>query len=48
MIEKEYAPLTNKEIEQAFQYGSARELSQTLVILALYDVERMRGTQSGK
>jgi hypothetical protein len=39
MIEKEYAPLTNKEIEQSFKHGSARDISQTLVTLALHDVD---------
>lgn len=29
----------NKEIEQAFQYGNTRDISQTLVTLALYDTD---------
>jgi hypothetical protein len=33
----EPAPLTNEEIEQAFQHGNTSEISETLVALALYD-----------
>ena len=36
MQEKEYSPLTNEEIQHAFQHGTASEISQTLVTLALY------------
>jgi len=39
MIEKEYVPLTNREIEQTFQHGNTRDISQTLVTLALYDAD---------
>ncbi len=36
MPEKDYAPFTNEEIQQAFQSGDPGEISQTLVTLALY------------
>jgi hypothetical protein len=39
MIEKEYAPLTNEEIEQTFQHTNVRDISQTLVALALHDAD---------
>lgn len=39
MTEERQAPFTNEEIEQAFKHGSARDISETLVTLALYDTD---------